>query len=74
MIHACISVKVSSEHPSAVETMPSSWVATKCPLCGEHRQYLSTEIFQDGVSYLAVKKPVRPVTRSTTSDPDIHRR
>jgi len=55
--------KVPSEHPAPVETMPSSWVATKCPLCGELRQYIPTEIFQGRVSYQAIKKPVRTVTR-----------
>jgi hypothetical protein len=23
-----------------VETLPASWIAVKCPLCGEHRRYL----------------------------------
>ena len=50
--------------PAPVETLPSSWIAAKCPLCGEHRQYLPTEIFQGRVSYLALRKPVRAVTRS----------
>ena len=48
-----------------VETMPSSWVAMKCPLCGEHRQHLPTQIFQGRVSYQAIKTPVRPATRSS---------
>jgi hypothetical protein len=34
-------------------------IAVKCPLCGEHRRYLPTEVFQGRVSYALVRKPVR---------------
>ena len=29
-----------------VETLPASWIAIKCPLCGEHRRYLPTKSFR----------------------------
>jgi phage FluMu protein Com len=45
--------------PALVETLPASWIAVKCPLCGEHRRYLPTEIFQGRVSYALLRKPVR---------------
>ena len=47
--------------PAMVETLPASWIAVKCPLCGEHRSYLPNEIFQGRVSYEVTKlrKPVR---------------
>jgi hypothetical protein len=45
--------------PAPVETLPSSWIATKCPLCGEHRRYLPTEIFQGRIAFQLAKKPVR---------------
>ena len=38
-----------------VETLPASWIAVKCPLCGEHRRYLPTEVFQGRVSYEVTK-------------------
>ncbi|MFY9939226.1 MAG: hypothetical protein WAK33_20260 [Silvibacterium sp.] len=41
--------------PAPVETLPSSWIAAKCPLCGEHRRYLPNEIFQGRVSYEVTK-------------------
>jgi hypothetical protein len=47
--------------PAMVETLPSSWIAVKCPLCGEHRRYLPSEVFQGRVSYQLLKKPVRSV-------------
>jgi hypothetical protein len=45
--------------PAMVETLPPSWIAVKCPLCGEHRRYLPNEIFQGRLSYQLVRKPVR---------------
>ncbi|HZD49173.1 MAG TPA: hypothetical protein VE178_10545 [Silvibacterium sp.] len=45
--------------PAPVETLPASWIAAKCPLCGEHRRYLPTEIFQGRLSYALLRKPVR---------------
>jgi hypothetical protein len=45
--------------PAPVETLPASWIAAKCPLCGEHRRYLPTEIFQGRLSYALLRRPVR---------------
>jgi len=42
--------------PAPVETLPSSWIACNCPLCGEHRRYLPNEIFKGNVSHLVAKK------------------
>jgi hypothetical protein len=46
--------------PAPVETLPASRIAMKCPLCGEHRRYLPTEIFQGRLSWAFMRKPVRP--------------
>ena len=45
--------------PAMVETLPASWIAIRCPLCGEHRRYLPTEVSQGRVSYQVLMKPVR---------------
>lgn len=45
--------------PAMVETLPASWIAVKCSLCGEHRRYLPNEIFQGRLSYALIRKPVR---------------
>jgi len=42
--------------PAMVETLPASWIAVKCPLCGEHRRYLPTEVFQGRVSYKLLRR------------------
>jgi ribosomal protein S27E len=44
-----------------VETLPSSWIAVKCPLCGDHRRYLSNEIFQGRLSWKLMRKPAKSV-------------
>ena len=52
-----IACKGCSEHiPAPVETLPSSWIAVKCPLCGEHRRYLPNEIFQGRLSWQMLRK------------------
>ncbi len=33
--------------PAPVRTQPDSWIVVRCPLCGEIRQYLPSEIFRD---------------------------
>jgi hypothetical protein len=43
--------------PAPVETLPASWIAAACPLCGEKRRYLPTEVFAGRISYRAMKKP-----------------
>jgi hypothetical protein len=45
--------------PAPVETLPASWIAAKCPLCGEHRRYLPSEMFQGRLSYRLMRKPVQ---------------
>lgn len=45
--------------PAPVETLPDAWIAMKCPLCGEYRRYLATEIFQGRLSWKLVRKPVQ---------------
>jgi hypothetical protein len=39
--------------------VPSQPIAAKCPLCGEHRRYLPSEVFLGRLSYLFLRKPVR---------------
>ena len=47
--------------PAPVETMPAqpSRIAARCPLCGEHRRYLPSEVFLGRLSHLMIRKPVR---------------
>jgi hypothetical protein len=52
--------KVCGENvPAPVETMPSSWIISKCPLCGERRYYLPSDIFRGRLSARLLRKPVR---------------
>jgi hypothetical protein len=37
--------------PAPVETLPAQPIAANCPLCGEHRRYLPSEVFQGRLSY-----------------------
>ena len=41
----------SENIPAPVKTLPASWIAAKCPLCGEHRRYLPSEVFQGRLSH-----------------------
>jgi hypothetical protein len=45
--------------PAPVETMPSSWIIAECPLCGERRYYLPTDIFRGRLSFRLNRNPVR---------------
>lgn len=45
--------------PAPVQTLPSSWIIAQCPLCGERRYYLPTEIFQGRLSPRLNREPVR---------------
>jgi hypothetical protein len=45
--------------PAPVGTMPVSWIIAKCPLCGEKRRYLPSEIFRGRLSHQLGPKPVR---------------
>jgi hypothetical protein len=44
--------------PAPVETLPAQPIAARCPLCGEHRQYLPSEVFAGRLSYKLLRKPV----------------
>jgi flavoprotein len=37
--------------PAPVETMPDTWILADCPLCGQKRRYLPTDIFRGSLSY-----------------------
>lgn len=37
--------------PAPVETMPDCWIVAECPLCGEKRRYLPTEIFRGRIAW-----------------------
>jgi hypothetical protein len=43
--------------PVPVETLTASWIAARCALCGEHRSYMPTEVFQGRVSFALIRKP-----------------
>jgi hypothetical protein len=45
--------------PAPVESVPSQPIAARCPLCGEHRRYLPSEVFLGRLSYMFIRKPVR---------------
>ena len=45
--------------PAPVLTMPDSWIVAECPLCGERRGYLPTDIFRGRLSYRLSRKPAR---------------
>jgi hypothetical protein len=45
--------------PAPVEGMPAQPIATRCPLCHEHRRYLPSEVFLGRLSHLMIRKPVR---------------
>jgi len=36
--------------PAPVGTLPDSWIVAVCPLCGERRRYLPSEIFRGRLS------------------------
>jgi hypothetical protein len=46
--------------PAPIETMPDTWVIAKCPLCGQRRRYLPTEIFRGTLSHRLESQHVRP--------------
>jgi hypothetical protein len=43
--------------PAPVETMPDSWIIANCPLCGQKRRYLPTDIFRGRLSHDLLAKP-----------------
>jgi hypothetical protein len=55
--------------PAPVETVPAQAIAAKCPLRGEHRRYLPSELFQGRLSYKLLRKPVRTADGRVTQVP-----
>ena len=51
--------KCGENIPAPVGTMPDTWIAAQCPLCGEKRNYLPFEIFRGKLSHKLSPKPVR---------------
>ncbi len=45
--------------PAPVEFVPAQPIAAKCPLRGEHRRYLPSEVFLGRPSHRMIRKPVR---------------
>jgi hypothetical protein len=37
--------------PAPVQTLPDTWIAARCPLCGAYRAYLPNEIFRGRLSW-----------------------
>jgi hypothetical protein len=36
--------------PAPVQTLPDTWIVAACPLCGERRRYVPSEIFRGRLS------------------------
>jgi hypothetical protein len=51
--------RCSESIPAPVETLPASWIAARCALCGDLSAYLPDEIFQGQLSWKFLRKPVR---------------
>ena len=51
--------KCGENIPAPVGTMPDSWVGAQCPLCGEKRSHLPSEIFRGNLSYKLGLGPAR---------------
>ena len=47
-----------------VETMPASWIVAQCPLCGDKRRYLPSDIFRGRLSKQITSVPARRAGRS----------
>lgn len=45
--------------PAPVLTMPDTWIVADCPLCGERRAYLPSDIFRGRLSHRLTRKPAR---------------
>jgi hypothetical protein len=53
--------------PAPVESVLAQLIAAKCPICGEHRRYLPSEVFLGRLSHLLmVRKPMRTADGRTT--------
>ncbi len=46
-----------------VETMPDNWIVAACPLCGQRRRYLPSEIFRGSLSHKFLGGQHRVVVR-----------
>ena len=53
--------KCGENIPAPVGTIPDTWIAAQCPLCGEKRNYLPSEIIRGKLSYKLGLKPARSV-------------
>jgi hypothetical protein len=53
--------KCGENIPAPVGIMPDYWIAALCPLCGEKRNYLPSEIFRGNLSFKLGRKQVRSV-------------
>jgi hypothetical protein len=51
--------KCGENIPAPVGTMPDYWIAALCPLCGEKRSYLPSEIFRGNLSFKLGRKSAR---------------
>ena len=49
--------------PAPVETMPASWIVAQCPLCGDKRRYLPSDIFRGRLSKQLTSLPARRAVR-----------
>src|ERR1035441_1420191 len=45
--------------PAPVENMPVSWIVTQCPLCGDKRRYLPSDIFRGRLSKKVTNVPAQ---------------
>jgi hypothetical protein len=45
--------------PAPVEGVPAQPIAATCPLCGEERRYLPSQVFQGRLSWRLLRKPVQ---------------
>jgi rRNA maturation protein Nop10 len=56
--------KCGQNVPAPVQTMPDSWIVGECPLCGEKRRYLPSDIFRGQLSYKLIGKRNRLGSRA----------
>ena len=45
--------------PAPVRTLPDTWIIADCPLCGERRAYLQSDILRGRLSFRIMRKPVQ---------------
>jgi hypothetical protein len=50
--------------PAPLETMPAQPIAATCPLCGQQRRYLPSQVFEGRSSWRLLRKPVQSVKRA----------